>query len=306
MAVQFHVAHSATVKGAGVVAGGPYYCASGSAWMAYYNCMTPRAYTPLPPLSQLEAVTALLERTKRIDSTKNLATAKVWLFSGSRDDKVFPEVVSALASYYKHYVNGVNIRFVQDVPAGHALPSADPDVKQACDVTKPPYLNRCLEPRTGTPFDAAAALLAHLMAASPSAPATETGSLADFDQRDFVKGAPSAISLADTGYVYVPAACRNGRCQVHVVFHGCGQYAGAVETVFVRDSGYNRWADAHRLIVLYPQTIARYGWGFDGSFVVNPYGCWDWWGYTGADYNTKSAPQIQAVKAMVDRLGQAR
>ena len=84
------------------------------------------------------------------------------------------------------------------------------------------------------------------------------------------------------------------------------QYADAIGTTFVRDAGYNRWADAYRLIVLYPQTIARSGWGADGSFVYNPNGCWDWWGYTGADYHTRTAPQIRAVKAMVDRLGQAR
>lgn len=30
MAVQFQVAYSAMVRGAGVIAGGPYYCAAGS------------------------------------------------------------------------------------------------------------------------------------------------------------------------------------------------------------------------------------------------------------------------------------
>jgi len=37
---------------------------------------------------------------------------------------------------------------------------------------------------------------------------------------------------------------------------------------------------------------------------LNPNGCWDWWGYTGLDYATKSGTQIRAVKAMLDRLGQ--
>src|SRR4051812_33448271 len=47
MAVQFHVAHSSTVKGVAAIAGGPYYCAQGSLWTAYYNCMTPGPWTPL-------------------------------------------------------------------------------------------------------------------------------------------------------------------------------------------------------------------------------------------------------------------
>src|SRR5205814_4993003 len=41
MAVQLHVAHSTSVAGVGVIAGGPYYCAQGSLFTALYNCMTP-------------------------------------------------------------------------------------------------------------------------------------------------------------------------------------------------------------------------------------------------------------------------
>jgi hypothetical protein len=40
--------------------------------------------------------------------------------------------------------------------------------------------------------------------------------------------------------------------------------------------------------------------------VFNPYGCWDWWGYTGAGYHTKAAPQIKATMEMVKRLGEPR
>lgn len=53
-----------------------------------------------------------------------------------------------------------------------------------------------------------------------------------------------------------------------------------------------------RLIVLYPQVAAR--------AAANPLGCWDWWGYTGAQYHTKAGPQLRAVKAMLDRLASPR
>jgi poly(3-hydroxybutyrate) depolymerase len=85
---------------------------------------------------------------------------------------------------------------------------------------------------------------------------------------------------------------------VHVAFHGCRQGVDAVDERFVRDAGYNRWADTNRLIVLYPQAKARYVW-----WTFNPRGCWDWWGYTGQNYATKEAAQIRAVLAMVERLG---
>jgi poly(3-hydroxybutyrate) depolymerase len=306
MAVQFHVAHSASVEGAGVLAAGPYYCAGGRLWTAYYNCMTPRAWTPLPSQARLEAATAWLEQTGRIDPTRNLGTAKVWIFSGTRDDTVSPDVVSALATWYRRYVNPANVIFVQDRPTGHAMPSADPDVKAVCEATESPYLNRCVDKGTGKPYDAAGALLTHLMGSVPAVGATETGALKQFDQREFAGGEPYSISLAETGYVYMPAACATRRCRVHVAFHGCRQHEGAVGPAFARDAGYNRWADAHRLIVLYPQTIARPGWSFGGGFLYNPRGCWDWWGYTGAEYHTKAAPQIRAVKAMVERLGQPK
>ena len=42
MAVQMHVAHSATVTGAGVIAGAPYYCAQGNLFYAMVNCNAAR------------------------------------------------------------------------------------------------------------------------------------------------------------------------------------------------------------------------------------------------------------------------
>ena len=62
-----------------------------------------------------------------------------------------------------------------------------------------------------------------------------------------------------------------------------------------------RSVNTNRLIVLYPQTAARYGW-----WAFNPRACWDWWGYTGPAYATKEAPQLRAVVAMVERLGSQR
>jgi hypothetical protein len=47
------------------------------------------------------------------------------------------------------------------------------------------------------------------------------------------------------------------------------------------------------LVILFPQVSAS---------VLNPKGCWDWWGYTGNDYLTKNAPQIAAIWRMVERL----
>ena len=58
-------------------------------------------------------------------------------------------------------------------------------------------------------------------------------------------------------------------------------------------AGYNQWAEANKIIVLYPQSQKT---------LLNPKGCFDWWGYTGLDYASKLGAQMQAVKKMIDTL----
>jgi len=286
MAVQMQVAHSSRVIGVGALAAGPYYCAQGSVWTAQYACMSPGAWTPLPRLGLLKNHADRYARDGLIDSTSNLGKARIWLFAGTEDRTVKREVVEHLAAFYKMY--GTSARMVTR-PAGHAMVTED--AGNACKVTEAPFINDC-------DYDAAGELLMALISASPRA-AKPSGRLVSFDQREF--GASHGVSMAELGYVYVPSMCASERCRVHVAFHGCRQGAEQIGERFVRDAGYNRWADTNRLIVLYPQASARYVfWTF------NPRGCWDWWGYTGSRYATKEAPQIRAVMAMVERLATER
>jgi hypothetical protein len=286
MAVQFHVAHSAVVKGAGAIAGGPYYCAQGSAWTAYYHCRAPGWFTPLPSTAALMAQTDRLAATGRIDATANLASSRAWLFTGTEDDTVRREVVEALHAFYSRYKASTLI--IADKPAGHAMVTQD--AGNACSATRAPYINDC-------DYDAAGELLRHLVGNLEPKAVQQSGRLRRFDQRPF---GSDGISMGDEAYVFIPEACESVRCRVHVAFHGCRQSADEIGERFVREAGYNRWADANRLIVLYPQTIKR-TWG-----IYNPRGCWDWWGYTGPRYHTKEGGQIRAVKAMLDRLSAPR
>jgi poly(3-hydroxybutyrate) depolymerase len=299
MAVQFHVAHSRVVRGAGVIAGGPYYCAEGSVTRAMFNCMRPGSFTPMPGTDVLTAFTASFAATGQIDATANLGGAKVWLFTGTRDATVASEVVAAARRFYLKFAQPANVALVDSVPAGHAMITYD--AGKACDVTQPPFINDC-------DFDAAGELLAHIYGPLAPAAARPEGRVVAFDQREFAGGSAFAISLADAGFAYVPKACEAGGCRVHVAFHGCKQAAEAIGDRFVREAGYGRWADTNRLVVLFPQTIARSGWSgwWGGNFVFNPNGCWDWWGYTGPGYATRAGPQIRAVRAMLDRLAEAK
>ena len=279
MAVQMHLAHSSRVHGVGALAAGPYYCARGSLWTAWGRCMTG---TPEISRSDVDR----FAREKRIDPVANLSNARVWLFSGSNDRTVVPAVVDALAKQYA--LLGAGVVLIKEKPAGHAMVTEN--AGSACAATEPPFINDC-------DYDAAGELLRHLLG-SLSAPSTQaSGRLVRFDQDPFAEGNAWGISMADDGFVYVPRACETERCRVHVAFHGCRQGVEAVNERFVRDVGYNRWADTNRLIVLYPQAIARYWW------IYNPRGCWDWWGYSGIGYTARTGLQIASVQRMLSALG---
>lgn len=297
MAVQFHVAYSAIVKGAGVIAGGPFYCAENEAKTAAKNCMLPDADNPVTPVEKLVALTQAFEKTGAVDPTANLKDSKVWLFSGRKDVMVRQPVVTALQGYYLHYVPAANIVYVNTVDAGHAVPTLD--YGGACPFTGPPFVDKC-------GIDGAGELLQHIQGPLQAPAAPVEGNLREFDQREFFdNGDTYSHSMRNSGYVYIPTACRESACRVHVAFHGCLQNFDAVGDSFVRHAGYNRWAETNHFIVLYPQTISRFGPGFRPwklSFVVNPQGCWDWWGYDSANYYRKDGPQMRAVMKMIQRL----
>lgn len=300
MAVQFHVAHSSTVSGAGALAAGPYYCARGSLRTALQDCMAPESRTALPDAKALAAVAFDLARAGRIDATGNLARSRAWLFAGTRDSTVLPAVVDRLRSFYLNFLRESAVVLVGDIDAGHGMVTANAGGQ--CGATDPPFINDC-------DYDAAGRLLAHLLGPLAAPRPDASGVLVKFDQREFANGNAYSISMADAGYAYVPESCARERCRVHVAFHGCRQSAAAIGERFVREAGYNRWASANRIVVLYPQIVARSGWGgamWRWNFVLNPRGCWDWWGYTDAQYHTREGAQIRAVKAMLDRLAMPR
>jgi poly(3-hydroxybutyrate) depolymerase len=298
MAVQLQVAHSATVRGVGAIAGGPYDCAQGSLWTALTRCMDPGPWSALPEPKRLADIARGLAKSGAIDPVERLAAAKVWLFSGTRDETVGSEVVEALRRFYLELAPDADVALENSVPAGHGMVTGS--AGNECSTTKPPFIVDC-------DYDAAGILLAHLLGPLVAPTPKQDGELIEFDQGEFAAGNPAAIAMADSGYVFVPNACARERCRVHVVFHGCRQSVAQIDRRFVLEAGYNRWAAANRLVVLYPQTVPRWGYGFAaGNFVFNPKACWDWWGYTGPAYPAKAGAQIRAVQAMIERLAQAR
>jgi len=293
MATQFHVAFSGIVVGAGIVASGPFYCAQGSVLIALTACTTPTVLNP-PDVANSIRVTDQYAAQGVIDATANLADTKVWMFSGTKDETVYPVVVDALAEYYRHYVPNANIFYEKTIPAAHAMITDGYgfpcNYKGNGDNPGDTFINDCK-------YDAAGKILAHIYGPL-NAPATAlSGYFHEFPQDEFIAD-PVSHSMNPTGVAYIPADCDDGaKCRVHVAFHGCRQQPARIGDVFYRNVGYNRWADTNRTIVLYPQTINS-----DLPPVYNPRGCWDWWGYDDPNYANKGGRQMIAVKGMIDRL----
>ncbi len=301
MAGQFQIAHSQIVVGAAIIAGGPYGCAestfSDNMWgpgTAFFNlskavngCMLNALEAwGVPDPEQLARRTKQLAEQGRIDPIDGIIRDRIYLFSGTKDHTVVPSIVAAAVKFYRSIgVPDANIKLVADLAAGHAF-IVDAETANACERSVVPYV-------VGCHYDQAGDLLAHIY--GPLAPHAETasGDYVFFDQKEFTKDLGDS-GLSDIGVAYVPAACRaQAGCRIHVAFHGCGQNRAAVGDAFVKETGFGRWADTNRLIVLFPQTLAT---------ALNPQACWDWWGYTGREYLTRKGPQIVAVHRMLERL----
>jgi poly(3-hydroxybutyrate) depolymerase len=232
-------------------------------------------------------------RAGSIDPLVNLRKRRVYVYSGTEDRVVRPPAVGAAVSFFRQVgIDGGRLKYVNTLPSGHAM--ITPATGNECGVTATPFINQCSVDGTG--YDQAGALLQHIHGPLRPPVAMPAGQLLSFDQRAF---AAQDTGLSDTAFLYVPTSCSStgARCKVHVALHGCLQSAESVGDRFVKEAGYNRWADSNRMLVLYPQVDKS-------SAPSNPQGCWDWWGYTGGDYAKKAAPQMKAIMAMVDRLVQ--
>ena len=290
MAVQYQVAFSASVKGAGIVAGGPYYCAANN--LSYAGICMGLVPFVSPKPSPMLAAAREFEKSGQIDPLDKLRNAKIYVFSGTEDKIVRQKAVDATVEFFK--LAGVpekQIRYLNQMPAGHAF--ITPGYGNNCDTSSPPYINHCDLKSTG--YDQAGDLLQHIYGPLKPPASGLLGKTISFNQREF---ANAASSTADTGYAYVPQDCAEGAsCKVHIALHGCMQSAESTGDNFYKNTGFNRWADSNHIIVLYPQVNKS------AERPENPRGCWDWFGYSGADYAVKAGVQMSAIKAMADRIG---
>ncbi|RJF97563.1 fibronectin type III domain-containing protein [Noviherbaspirillum saxi] len=286
MAAQLHVAYSATFKaGAGIVAGGPFYCAQGTLGNATGPCMAATSSSK-PATSTLISTTNNWASQGVIDATSNLTNSKVYLYSGTIDSTVKQLVMNEAQNYYANYVNSTNLFYRNNVASEHAM--VTDYFGSSCSLKASPYINNCNVDLAG---DILKWIYGPLNAKNTG---TLGGSFIEFNQTDFISS-PTSHGMANTGWAYVPASCGSNQvCRVHVALHGCQQDPTKIQDKYYRNTGHNKWADTNNIIVLYPQTAP--------SSTGNPNGCWDWWGYDDPNYAKKSGRQMVAIKGMVDKV----
>jgi poly(3-hydroxybutyrate) depolymerase len=259
MANQLHIAHSAGVMGAAMIAGGLYGCVvqdvEGDGVVALVSqalgpCMSASAM--LDGVSSYKRIVDKLASRGWIDPPANLARAKVYLFTGGADSVVPSDTVE----------KGRDLYLALGVPAGAVVfdDRSEPAERaghswvttafgNACSANAPPYIAAC-------PYDQAGAELKAIYGAGLAPPAAKaTGRMIAFDQTEFVPDeAAAANGLASTGYLYVPETCEPGAakpCRLQVALHGCMQSAEVLGKVFTTKIGLNEWADSNRIIVLF-------------------------------------------------------
>jgi poly(3-hydroxybutyrate) depolymerase len=284
LATQLHVAYSGTVRGAAIFAAGPWLCAQGSLTQATLACTNNLAGDQL---STLEQTAADYSAQGRIDPIGNLSGDPAYVYHGTNDSTVKASVSADLVAFYRHF--GVTVTDNSTEPAGHSWVS--PRGPNPCSTSYSPYINRC-----GT--DPEGGLLRALLG-TVNAPntGTLTGSVVTVNQNSSAPGGSApAIDMDASGYAYVPGSCAGGAsCRLLVALHGCLQGHAVIGNQFIDTADLNQYADTNALVVLYPQAIA--------DWARNPQGCWDWWGYLGANYAQRGAPQMATIMAMVHAFG---
>jgi hypothetical protein len=271
---QLHTAFGTTVQAAGLVAPSPYFCSMGSYAREVSAC---RVNSYLFSLQSSIFQFTSQGTDGNVDPSTSLSNDRAYIISGTGDTFTSQETVKNTEAFYRTFIhNNYKIYTNYSIPAGHAW--ITDSYGGPCWSSGPPFIVNC-------GFDLAGDMLKHLTALQFPRTAQISAHLHSFDQSKY--GDVWQAGMSSRGFVYLPGFCVNNTgCKVVTVFHGCHQNYDHVGDVFVKETGFNEWAESNDFIIIYPQTIATQ---------ENPAGCWDTWGYTGPNFSVQSGLQMKLV-----------
>jgi hypothetical protein len=176
----------------------------------------------------------------QIAPTSNLQNRKIYLWGGSADTTVGPNVMNALNSQLSNFDSSADVSYVTTSGAVHTFPTDfDGSGDNSCTMSSSPYISNCN-------YDGAGAVLKWMYGTlNARNTGTLSGTVVSFAQT----GAYGAAGMDTTGYLYVPASCQSGTtvCKLHVALHGCLQSYSNIQMKFVQNTGYNQWAGKRNL-----------------------------------------------------------
>ncbi|KAK2616360.1 hypothetical protein QQS21_000794 [Conoideocrella luteorostrata] len=288
MAAQLGVAYSDVFRtGFGVFAGGPFDCARNQ---QYSMCMNNGNPGISQPTQNMKAWSG-----KQIADTANLKQRKVFMEVGTSDYTVGLNPMNLLKQQLSGFTTESNIAFVSQPGQAHTFPTDfDSTGNNACGSTGSPFISNC-------GYDGAGAVLKWMYGDLQPRASTAASTVQSYSQ----SGKYGAAGMDSNGYIYVPKSCQSGGtvCKLHVALHGCQQTYSAIQNKYTTNTGYNRWADANNIVILYPQGVpdntAHQAW--QGT-LPNPYGCWDWVGWYGNNADQIGGVQMSAIVNQVKQI----
>lgn len=280
MALQIGVAASDKIAGMGVLAGSIYGCSQGNVFTARALCMKSPENISVDYSLNLAAKYA---RAGRVPPLSNMKQQRIYIYQGLEDTVISPKSSVKIFEFASKLIPQNQIMTELTLKAAHGYPTTS--FGNSCGVEAGPWMNRC-------GYDAAGTMLSFLY---PGKIRNQKARLSQnqlfaFPQSNYEY---SRSDLSDVGHVYIPATCeKTPGCKLHVALHGCLQNPETVGDAFIAHTGLNEWAETNRMVVLYPAVSSN-------ILVGNPNNCWDWWGYSGGNFLTRTAPQIQSVLKMI-------
>lgn len=280
MAVQMGVAYSQDFMSVSSVAGGIYWCSEGDPDRAKTVCMgKPDEVNP-----QIQINKAIeLASQKLIDPLANIKKQNVYIFASPKDKVIAPNNSEKLQEFYSAFTDPAKIKMETSLESAHGFPTLNSGI--SCGMGFLPWILKCN-------FDLAGEILQSAYGTLQPRGDFNPQHLIKYSQAEF---GDEKTPLFKEGWVYVPETCSQGaRCRLHVALHGCQMNPDFIQDKFATIAGYNEWAETNGIIILYPQSakIPK----------DNPYACWDWFGFSGPNYMTKSGTQMNALKKMIEKV----
>lgn len=283
MSAQLGIAHSEKISNVGLFSGSIYGCSQGNVQTALKICMADPS--KINEKDSLRYVQKKKIKTE-IDNLANLKKQKIFLFHGKLDKVVKHEVVSKNEYFYQKLKAPTKSLSLDHL--GHSFATKNPSGSN-CENSSSPYISNCN-------YDSIDELFKYIYPAkTPSLATPNKARLFSLNAESFIdKTLLEKAFFNKEILVYVPQNCEQKSCSAHLALHGCHQAPEFVGMDFIMGAGYLEAAEKYQTIVVFPSVLKS---------TTNPYGCWDWWGYSDAQsYDTKQAPQIQVLEKIMGRL----